>query len=138
MDLSTESSLLRERKASGNGPISPGSIHPKLQSVSEKTYKEKLAFTRFHSLCRMAAQLKLGRKGAKLLKKPEVGTNKFPFRSHCSLIAKSLVAQGFLFPDKVLQLSASNNIFQCPSLALCPPLSTGLAEHKYLPKLRGY
>lgn len=132
----------RETK-SGNGPISSGSIYPKLHNVSEKTYKEKLAFTRFHCLCRSSVQLEMVEKGQKLLKKTEVGKNKFPFRSHCSSIAKSLVAQWFLFPDKVLQLSDSNNIFQCPFLALCPPLSTGLAGHKspriawLLPQLLG-
>lgn len=60
-------------------------------------------------------------KGQKPLKKTEVETNEFPFRSCCGVIAASLIAQGFLFPDKVLQLSASTNVFQHPFLALCPP-----------------
>ena len=77
-------------------------------------------------------------KGQKPLIKTEVGTNKFPFRSCCSVIAASLIAQGFLFPDKVLQLSASTNVFQCPFLALCPPLTMGLAGHRHLPKFHGY
>lgn len=78
------------------------------------------------------------KRGKSHSEKTEAGTNKFPFRSCCSVIATSLITQGFLFPGKVLQPSACANIFQCPFLALCPPLTTGLAGHRHLPKFHGH